>query len=99
MGLNMEKVETFIDIVKGNMQYGRKVYEDGRVIPFCQIIEHKPVVKKVAWDKYGEKWVEFSPFLKMAKDPVLRSNGFEDCDSAPHGYRVTYKLTYELIPA
>jgi len=83
------KVETFIDMTRDNMEYGRKVHEDGRVIPFCRITYFNPPPKRVEWDYIEEEWKVIDADAVFEEGE--RFAGFVDCDAAPHGYRAVTK--------
>ena len=94
MGLNDNKVETIVDVVRSNMQYGRRVHDDGIVVPFCQIIEQVPPQKRMEWNNLEQIWMEIG--INQVLAPSTRFDKFVECDIAPHGYKAVYRKV--MIP-
>jgi hypothetical protein len=81
--------ESTIDYTVNGMHYGHTLFEDGTIIAFMQVQEHKKPEYSPAWDHIDQCWKLIRNDEVLIETEVFA--GFVDDPSAPHGYSCIYK--------
>lgn len=50
-------IEKTVDLETYDMVYGRTIFEDGKVVPYCKPTKNFRAGLRVSWTETGWKWI------------------------------------------